>query len=483
MTTSAGDTFASRERRRWLGRNRVTVSQILVISIVGVPAGAAAAWVAGRVDNDWLLTGLTTVVLCLPAGVAAARLRQSPRAVAPFMVALGLVYFFVPRLVTFDPSSGLVAKVLLAPDEIETSKILSEAVLIAFASPIALLYSAVPSPQRRPQDDERRQDAFRSTLRIRTAIVLGVVGSLVGLANGLTLGTGSRSFESAGAASFLSIVLEFFPITVPAALWLAGYWRLSVLLLVLSMAGPYLEGGRQGVLTPLIVLLIVVIATRHRRTSGRRDISVKTAALIILIVVGAVGATIATTSRRATVDAAVNGGQSPSILSTLVEDQTLFDSLLIAVAREPRPQGLEIYGRVLAAPIPRAVWPDKPFSYDYDFRQRYFPHYQDAIPVSLVGTSFVSFLVPGAVLAGLLVASLALAAEALLGRAGQRSILVAAIVTILVLDLLRIGGMYRELLTFVGSFLGVVLITKAATRAPPAPIHNSDGAALDVHAR
>src|SRR6185312_15055392 len=115
---------------------------------------------------------------------------------------------------------------------------------------------------------------------------------------------------------------------------------------------------------------------------------------------GVVGETIATNSRRATVDTAVNGGKSQSIMSTLVGGQTLFDSLLIAVAREPRPQGLEIYGRVLAAPIPRAVWPDKPFSYDYDFRQRHFPHYEDAIPVSLVGTSFVSFLMPGAVVAG-----------------------------------------------------------------------------------
>ena len=189
MTTSAGGTFASREWRRWVGHDRVTVTQVLVISIVGVPAGVAAAWIAGRVDTGWLLTGLTTVVLCLPAGVAAARLRQSPRAVVPFIVALGLVYFFVPRLLTFDPSSGLVAKVLLTPDEIERSKTLTEAVLIAFALPIALLYRAVPTPQHRPQDDERRQDAFRSTLRVRTAIVLGVVGSLVGLAIGLTMGT------------------------------------------------------------------------------------------------------------------------------------------------------------------------------------------------------------------------------------------------------------------------------------------------------
>src|SRR5262245_4634155 len=147
MTTSAGGTFGSREWRRWVGHDHVTVTQVLVISIMGVPAGVAAAWIAGRVDTGWLLTGLTTVVLCLPAGVAAARLRQSPRAVVPFIVALGLVYFFVPRLLTFDPSSGLVAKIPLTPDEIERSKTLTEAVLITFALPVALLYRAVPTPQ------------------------------------------------------------------------------------------------------------------------------------------------------------------------------------------------------------------------------------------------------------------------------------------------------------------------------------------------
>ena len=227
MTTSAGVTSASREWRRWVGRDRVTVTQVLVISIVGVPAGVAAAWIAGRVDTGWLLTGLTTVVLCLPAGVAAARLRRSPRAVVPFIAALGLVYYFVPGLLTFDPSSGFVAEVLLTPDEIERSKTLTEAVLIAFALPIALLYRAVPTPQHRPQDDERRQDACRSTLRFRTALVLGVAGSLIGLAIGLTLGTGSRNLDAAGAAQGLSILV---PATaVPAALWLAGHRRLSVL--------------------------------------------------------------------------------------------------------------------------------------------------------------------------------------------------------------------------------------------------------------
>jgi hypothetical protein len=465
---SAGGTIASREWRRWVGHDHVIVTAVLLILIGGVPTGVAAAWVAGRVDTGWLLTGLATIVLCLPAGAAAARLRKSPGAVVPFIVGLGLVYFFVPSLLAFDPSSGLVAKVPLTPDEIERSRNLTEAVLIAFALPIALLYLAVPTLHHRPQDDEWRQDAFRSTLRLKTALVLGVVGSLVALANGITMGTASRNFASAGAVSTLSI-LEFFAITTPAALWLAGYRRLSVLMLMLSIAGPFLKGGRQDVLTPMIVLLIVVIATRRRRTSGRRDISVKMIAVVILIGVGAVGVTVGTSSRRATVDTAVNGGQSPSIVSTLVKDQQLFDVLLIAVAREPRPQGLEIYGRILAAPIPRAVWPDKPLSYDYDFRKRYFPEYEDAIPFSLAGTSFVSFLVPGAVLAGLLVASLALAAEALSGRTGQRSILVAALMAILVLDLIRIGGVYRELLTFLGSVLGTMLITRTAP-APPTPI-------------
>lgn len=480
MTTSAEATCVSEESRRSAGRHRITGTQVLVISIASVLAGLVAAWIVADVETGWLLTGLATVVLCLPAGAAAIRLRQSPQAVVPFIFALGLIFFFVPRLLTLDPSSGLLAKIPMTPDEIESSKALTEAVLIAFALPIALVFRAVPVPRRRHQDDERRQETLRSTLRVRTAIVLGVFGSLVGVAIGLTLGTRSRNFDSANAMAPFSM-LEFCAITAPAALWLGGHRRVSVLVLVLSMAGPYLKGGRQEVLTPLIVLMIVVIATRHRRTSWPRHRVVKAIAVVTLVVVAGVGATIATTSRRAPTEEAENGGKVPSLLTTLVDDQTLLDPLLIAVAREPRPQGPQIYARVLAAPIPRAVWHDKPFSYDYDFRQRYFPHYEDAIPISLVGTSFVSLLVPGVVLAGWLVALLALAAESLLGRTGQRSVLIAAVLAIFVIDLLRIGGMYRELLTFVGTVLGAMLITKAATPTPPASIHDSDGA--DVHVR
>lgn len=484
MTTSVAGAPASRQGQgQGQGQGqararhaRATITRVLVILIVGAPVGAAAAWTVARVGDQRLLTALTTVVLCLPAGLAAARLRRSPRAVVPFIVALGLIYFFVPRLLTFDPSSGLVSNIPMTPGEIEASKTVAQGVLIAFALPIALVYRAVPMPQHPAQDDELCQETLRSTLRVRTAIVLGVLGSLVGMLIGLTMGTRSRNFESAGAASPLNLV-DFFTITAPAALWLAGFRRISVLLLVLSVAGPYLRGGRQDVLTPLIVLLIAVIAAKSPRAFSRRRVSVKAIALVMLIVVAAIGATIATTSRRATSE----GGHLPPLFSTLVVDQTLFDPLLIAIAREQRPQGPQIYGRVLTAPIPRAVWHEKPFSYDYEFRQRHFPHDENAIPISLAGTSFVSLLVPGVVLAGWLVALLALAAESLLGHAGQRSILVAAVLAIFVLDLIRIGGMYRELLTFVGSAVGAMLITRARPSTLMALVNERDGGTHDVH--
>lgn len=438
----------------------------LAVLVICVPAGLAAAWVVDRMGTGRLLTVLTIVTLCLPAVAAAGRLRRSPQAIVPLLAALGLLFFFGPRLLTFDPTSGLVSKIPMTPDEIAVGKTLTQVVLIAFALPIALVFYSVPIPRRRSDSAGQRRAGFRATLRLRSAVVLGALGALMTIGQGLAMGTRARNFESAGTTSPAIIILEFCAITVPTALWLAGYRRLSVVLLALSMAGPYLIGGRQDVLTPLIILLIAVTATSGAARIGRRTGSRKTAlatlVVVTAVVVAVVGVAAATTARRATVDTAVNGGRAPSMLSTLVDDQTLLDPLLVAVAREPRPQGPEIYTRVLAAPIPRTIWPEKPFSYDYDFRQKYFPHYGDAIPISLVGTSFVTFLVPGVVLAGWLVALLALGAEALLGRRGQRSILIAAVLAIFIVDLIRIGGMYRELLTLTGSVIGVMLITRAA---------------------
>jgi hypothetical protein len=114
-------------------------------------------------------------------------------------------------------------------------------------------------------------------------------------------------------------------------------------------------------------------------------------------------------------------------------------------------------------------------SYDYEFRQRHFPYYSEAIPITLVGTSFISFLLPGVIVGGVVVAALALGAELLLRRVGQRSLLMAALVGILALDLLRIGGFYRELLTFGGSAFGVLVITRAGWRADGAPPTDLDG--------
>ena len=101
----------------------------------------------------------------------------------------------------------------------------------------------------------------------------------------------------------------------------------------------------------------------------------------------------------------------------------------------------------------------KPLSYDYGFRLRHFPQYDGGIPISLVGTAFLSFLLPGVVLAGLLVGAIAAAAGHLLSQPTQRSVLLAGSFVLLTLDVVRIGGFYREVLTFVSTAAGVLLIT------------------------
>jgi hypothetical protein len=462
MTTTAFDgsprTLSPRRQAPEVAR---TVASVAVVFLVGIPAGVAVAAATARLQADSIVTATTCIALALPAIIAIGRMRHSRQSIGPLIVALALFYMFVPRLVGFDPSSGLVGKLPLTPQEIASNKTIAQFALIAFALPISLLYLLVPvrRPAHVPDIGDHR-DPWRSTLRLRRALVLGGLGSVAGVISGLSLGTAARSFEAGANPSPLGL-LGFFSTTVPAGLWLAGRYRLSLVLLIASMVGPYLEGGRQAVLTPLLVLVIAAVGTRSGVIARRRGFRVKVLVMVTAVVIAGVATVVATTSRRAAVETAVHGGERPSLTTTLVDDQTLFDPLLIAVAREPRPQGMAIYWRALYAPVPRAVWPEKPLSYDYEFRQRYFAQYGDAIPISLVGTSFISFAFAGAMAAGLIVGALALSSEALLARVGQRGALMAALLAILALDVLRIGGFYREMLTFFGSAGGVLLITRS----------------------
>jgi hypothetical protein len=442
--------------------------QLAVALIAAAPIGIAIAATAHRIDLASLATFATCAVLCVPIAVAVWRMRSSVTAFAPVSLSLALAYFFVPRLLAFDPASGLLARAGLTPSEVSASKVRAQVVLVVFAVPVALVFRFARRDQPSGIDREERQAARTAALRSRSAIALGIVAGLATLAIGLSQGVSSRGFETSGGSSPTAL-LGFFGPPIPAALWLGNRRRESIALLPLQMAGPYLQGGRQSVLTPAVLLLFAMIAARRPTTDESRSrvlrrVGATAAILIVLLAVVA-----ATTSKRTTVETAQNGGKPPSLAHSLIDNQTLLDPLIVAIAREPAPQLFDIYQRALAAPVPRLLWRQKPFSYDYDFRARHFPQYGDAIPISFVGTSYLSFLLPGAALAGSLLAYLAVAAERLLQRRGLRSVLFGGVVVLFSLDLLRIGGLYREVLTFTTGAICIVTISKRTNpKTPPA---------------
>jgi hypothetical protein len=134
--------------------------------------------------------------------------------------------------------------------------------------------------------------------------------------------------------------------------------------------------------------------------------------------------------------------------TVVVQDQVSVDLLYLALAREARPRPLKFFERILTLPIPRSVWPGKPLSYDFEFRERYFPAFGGALPISLVGTSFLSFLLPGVILAGFLMGRLARCSAALVIRPSPQAVLFGAAILLFALDMVRVGGLYREILTF-----------------------------------
>jgi hypothetical protein len=464
------------------GRGRVQARalnppvQLAVALVAAAPIGIAIAATAHRIDLASLVTFATSVVLCVPIVVAIGRMRSSLAAFAPVSLSLALAYFFVPRLLAFDPASGLLASAGLTPSEVSASKVRAQLVLVVFAVPVALVFRFARRSQPSGIDGKERQANRAAALRWRAAVALGIVAGLATLAIGLSQGVSSRGFDTSGGSSPTAL-LGFFGPPIPAALWLGNRRRASIALLPLQMAGPYLQGGRQSVLTPLVLLLFAMIAARRPTSDETRSRVVRRvgATAAILIVLLAVVA--ATTSKRTTVETAQNGGKAPSLAHSLIDNQTLLDPLVVAIAREPTPQLFGIYQRALAAPVPRLFWSQKPFSYDYDFRARHFPQFGDAIPVSVVGTSYLSFLLPGAALAGGLLAYLAVVAERLLQRTGLRPALFGGAVVLLSLDLLRIGGLYREVLTFTTSAICILAISKRTSpRLTPAAM--SDAGAL-----
>lgn len=438
------------------------LAQTALAVLIGMPLGVLIAWLESSAESSLLERSATAMALLLPAGVAGARLRRSVSALPALLVGGGILSFFLPGVLSFDPGKGLIAAAGLTPQEARNGGALAELVLVVFALAVALSFATI-QPQSgaaagRPVASGM-PSWYSNTLRSRAAMLLGVLGALAGLWGSLRYGVEARTLTpqtSTDPAGLLSAAST----PVPAAFWLAGRRGWGLLLLAAIVSGAFLEGGRQAVTTPLVLFLVATAAGRRDAYPAERGRRWRQRSVMLLIGIAVVAVVTAVTiTTRSTVATAVNGGVRPSVVNSVVTDQSLFEPLVVAVAREGRPQWFSIYARALAAPVPRFLWKGKPLSYDYDFRLRHFPQYDGGIPISLVGTAFLSFLLPGVVLAGLLVGAMAAAAGHLLSQPTQRSVLLAGSFVLLTLDVVRIGGFYREVLTFVSTAAGVLLIT------------------------
>jgi len=444
-----------------------------VFSLAVVPAAMVAVVVrlvpwpeVGGLDRALPL--LTSGTLLLPVFVSCVLLFRQRRGAVPLAASTVCFLLFAPRVMQFDPTTGLISDSALAPGELMSATRVAQVVLVIFSTTFAvflLLADRRSDSLQRPVATSKATKAWTRGVRVPVAVVLGVVASFAAIADGVALGPSARDFGTSSVVGPLAL-LPAGP--VAGALWLAGRPRLSLLFLVLSASGPFLTGSRQSVLTPLLYLFFAILAVRRRtRAGGGRPHAV----IGILVAAGLImsAVVVGTTSRRAAVATAINGGERQSAYEALILSQNLFDPMVTAVAREPRPQGTAIYERALAIPIPRQLWPEKPLSYDFDFRRRNFPAYGGALPITLIGTSFLSFGYSGVVLAGMLLALISLAVDRLLWRVQPRPVLMGVALMLFVIDVVRIGGLYREFLTLF-LHLGVVLLLSRSSALSPQPL-------------
>jgi hypothetical protein len=410
---------------------------------------------------------LAATCLAVPLLVSAGFLYRTRQGVIPLVVSAALFLLFVPRLLAFTPADGLISDSALSADEINIATLATARILVTFALVFAAALGLLGVVATRAGAPVLPSSAGWRDVVIPRAVLIAAVGCSASVIDGVRLGTTARDFGTHSTVGPLALI-SIGP--VPAALWLADRRRVSVLVLAASMIGPILTGSRQGTVTPLIYFLFAVIADRRRRqlpSMSRRVVAGLVLAAIMIVTIS-----VAVSTARRTPDRSSDQAR-PSPYHSLVLDQTLLDPLVVAVAREPVPQGMGIYSRVLWIPIPRILWPTKPLSYDVNFRANNFPQYLGAIPITIVGTAYLSFGYAGIVLVGILMATTAWALDRLLWRNDARSVLLGVAGLLFMADVTRVGGVYREVLSATLDVVVIVLITARVSRTagwtPPEP--------------
>ena len=256
-----------------------------------------------------------------------------------------------------------------------------------------------------------------ASLRIPSALDAGVAGS-------------------ASATGLLGAALV--PII---AVWARRGWLFSSLYLTFSLAVPEaLTAGVQGAAAPILFLVFARVADRR---PGRGAATVRRLALVLFPLL-----LIAVTLQKPEASGQNPSASSPgSALLTDLAPSPLISEALLSTRAQPSllPSLASMGSRVIQAPIPRLIYPEKSLSYDFDLRDRVYPRLEGAIPISLVGTAGMLLGPLAVAIAGYVSGRLSGHAATMLKSSLPHRRSLGVIAVLFVLDVVRVGGLAREL--------------------------------------
>jgi hypothetical protein len=400
---------------------------------------------------------LLALGLALPLVVACLTMIERPLgSMGLFIFATGSLMLFGARLFTASPEVGLLSRVGMSVQEFRGAQLLGNGLLSLFGIAVAL--GMLGFLRRADQDSSSAQGDKQHPRSEGSEVWLCLSMTVIGVAGGLVGTEGGSAFQLEPTSRPGQLLWQL-ATPGPGVLMQRGRKLLALGTVVPVALVPIVTGRRQGLLTPLLFLAFAWVAISIPRGTRLKPSMVARAGVLITLLLVAV-ATLSAARRTVTLGS-IYPGEEVNVLSILAKDQVSADLFYLAVAREPRPVPLDLFGRIVALPVPRAFWPDKPLSYDYEFRERYFPEFGGSMPIGIVGTAYLALLTPGVVLAGFVVGRVARLAALLLERRTARDVLMGAALVMLVLDLVRVGGLYRELLTFAISVAAIKLLVRA----------------------
>ena len=423
-----------------------------ILLYLGVIFAAAVPLLVSTGSTNPLLAAGLGLPLCSALLLARRSLWISAMAGAG---ALATLLFYGTRLGAVKSYEGLVDFADLGGNELASAVARGNLLLSAFGTAMA---GALLIPIRRPSLARR---IARRTVprRVSPVFVVAVLGVLAGV---LSVVFEAYVVEVQANGIFQAIWLA--AATTPALLHRLSYRRLAVLAVAILMVAGFGANNRLSLLTPLIVYGVVWL---YDSLCGKRATTRQIARLAFISVIVLIAIVppflLVTEARRGEAVGALYG-RDLNARSTLASEQLMLDAFYVAVAREAtmRPEG--VFGRIATAPIPRFLWPEKPYSYDVEFRERHFPQLGGATPVGLAGTGYIALGGLGVVMAGLFVGRMLRWSAAIAIVAPVLGTIWAGVLLTFTLDVLRIGGLYRETVVLIVIALPLTWMGKRCVR-------------------